>query len=453
MKLLYIILLLSVSACSGQPNAIEQTQTSFVLTNVNIIDVGGQTIHRSKNISVSNGMIESISDSDTLKNTPVRMVIDGAGGYVTPGLIDMHVHMYEKAAYVLTLSHGVTHVRVMNGVPEQLVWRDKINSGDLIGSTSTVSSPIISGYMSAHLHHGVATGEQARSAVRQYHADGYDLIKAYGNLSVQSLEHLIDEAQSLQMPVAKHGPHGSGNMHVSVLNGLQSFEHVEDIFQGPLQYQFDEERLGPVIADIKKTGVPITPTLNVYEQLTRLSRDKDNFLNEIPTDYTSDIIAWEASRNQVKRWLNASEKMADHNEKVLAFLKLITKFLQQDGVPLLVGSDSGVLLSPHGLATHNEMRLLQRSGLTTYEVLAAATVNPAKALKLEKQLGKIEAGYRADFLYSQANPIDDLAVLAEPKAVVKSGRWYSREQLETMRNNAIEGRSLWQELSVLIDAI
>ena len=234
--------------------------------------------------------------SDTLIATAPNniRVSDGKNGFVTPGLIDMHVHMYEPAAFTLALSHGVTHVRIMNGVPAQLVWRDKIAAGDLIGSSASVSSHIISAYDDAPLHLTVHTADKAKAAVQALHSQGYDLIKVYGNVSGEVLTALVEEGTNLNMPLAKHGPHGSGDVALSFLTGLQSFEHVEDIYQGPLNYQFAPKRLVSIAEEIKQTRVPITPTLNIYDQLTQLSDKKQTFLDSFSTEYTSDIIALEA---------------------------------------------------------------------------------------------------------------------------------------------------------------
>lgn len=453
MKILTILLNLVLFACSANEIRSEQQNGSFILTNVNIVDVENKVIQSAKDIVIVQGKIKTIGDSGQLTGYSNLTRIEGKGGFVTPGLIDMHVHMYEKAAYVLSLSHGVTHVRIMNGVPKQLQWRDDIASGMQLGSTSTVSSPIISGYKDAYLHHGVDNATEASAAVRQYYTMGYDLIKAYGNLNEASLKAVVEQGHQLGMPIAKHGPHSSGALPMSALSELQSFEHVEDIYQGLLNYDYTPERLANVIPTIKATGVPVTATLNIYDQLTRLSVEKDAYLARNPSHYTSDIIALEAKNNQVDRWLNASDKMASHNQKTLVILQKIAKALHEQGVTLLVGSDSGVLLSPHGLATHNEMQLLYQAGINQFDVLAAATINPAKALKLDTQIGKIAVNYYADFIFSDADPIQDLTVLKTPTAVIKRGHWYSQERLNKMRDEAIDNRSFWQELTTIFEAL
>ncbi|MEW6981517.1 amidohydrolase family protein [Colwelliaceae bacterium 6471] len=453
MRIFILFFLVLIASCSTNEVTKKQTNSSFILTNVSVVDVENKTILPSKTLVIKKGEIDSIIDQTvSLPHTNLK-IIDGREGYVTPGLIDMHVHMYEKASYILTLNHGVTHVRIMNGVPKQLLWRDNIESGLQIGSSSTVSSPIVSGYKDATLHHFVETAEEAKAAVKKYQSQGYDLIKAYGSLNETALSAIAEEGKKLGMPIAKHGPHASGDMDISALTGFQSFEHVEDIYQGPLNHEFAPERIPEIVSALKATNVPVTPTLNTYYQLTKLSLDKEDYLATTSPEYTSDIIAFEASTNQVKRWLNASDKMAAHNQKTLKFLQQITMNLHESGVPLLVGSDSGVILSPHGLATHNEMRLLEEAGLSTFDVLVAATLTPAKALNLAHQIGKVSKGYKADFIYSLSDPIKDLSVLIEPEAVIKNGHWYSRETLNAMKDEAIESRSFWEEFLVLWEAL
>ncbi|MGK0305070.1 MAG: imidazolonepropionase-like amidohydrolase [Gammaproteobacteria bacterium] len=451
---LFITLILLFSAISCTSHAeLQHKSNTFVLKNINIVDIDNRKIQFDKSLVINEGKIQKVIHSPLPTPSMDIKVIDGNGGYVTPGLIDMHVHMYEKAAFTIALSHGVTHVRIMNGVPAQLAWRDQIAKGELIGSSATVSSPIISAYDDAHLHHTVHTADQAKAAVQKYHSQGYDLIKVYGNLNEESLTALVDTGRTLNIPIAKHGPHASGDMPVSSLVGLQSFEHVEDIYQGPLNYKFAPNRLPKIAEEIKATNVPVTPTLNIYYQLTKLSANKEKFLDTIPTEYTSDIIALEASNNQVERWLTSSKKTMKHNQRTLTFLQHITRAFHDTEITMLVGSDSGVLLSPHGLATHNEMRLMLESGLDAFDVLAAATINPAKALKLDDQVGKIVENYNADFIFSKANPVNDLSVLEMPDAVVKNGYYYSKQTLKKLRDKAIESRSFWDELTTLFQAL
>ncbi|GEA09801.1 amidohydrolase family protein [Alteromonas sp. KUL49] len=450
--LLALALLLSLLHEHANAEPTHYSDREFVITNVNVIDIKHRVVIPHQNVHVGNGKILDISEYNPA-NLPLNIsIIDGDNGYLTPGLIDMHVHMYEPAAFPIALSHGVTHVRIMNGIPAHLEWREALNNGAMVGSTVTVSSPIVSGYDNAPMHRTVHTASQAREAVREFSEAGYDLIKVYGNLNQDALTALVDEAHKSGMPLGKHGPHASGDMPVSTLIGFQSFEHAEDIYQGPLNYQMDEALLPPISDDLKATGVPITPTLNIFNQLTMISAQKQAFLDTLPDEYTSSIIALEAKNNQVSRWLEASDAMVKHNQTTMQFLLTITRVLHQADIPLLVGSDSGVLLSPHGLATHGEMKLLEQAGLSRFDVIAAATINPATALGMEEEIGQVAEGFNADVIYSRGNPLDNLNILTNPDAVIKKGTWFDAIQLTELRNNAIASRSFWSELGTLIEA-
>ena len=420
-----------------------------VIDQINLIDVKNRQVIRQQQVELHNGKISAIRPAGTAIEDANTVVIDGLNGYLAPGLIDMHVHLSDTAALQLSLSHGITHLRVMHGLPQLLKWRDAIEKNEMLGSSMTVSSPILSANKRP-TNTQVADATEAKAAVRAAYAEGYDLIKAYGDLSAESLSAVLAEAAALGIPVAKHGPHPSDALPWQDLAAMQSLDHVEDIYQGPLQYKQDLPALQAAIEQLKILEVPVTPTLNIFWQLTAISRDKEAFLATLPQGYISPLIAFEERHNQVERWLQSSDKMAIHNSQTLQFLVQITRQLHQAGVPLLVGSDAGALLSPHGLATHTEMQLLQQAGLDSFDVLQAATIEPAKALGLAKQAGQIRPGYNADFIYSKENPISELSVLREPDAVMKSGRWYNKKQLKELRQQAINGRSIGQELWLIL---
>lgn len=425
-------------------------QPTLYLDNLHILDINTGQVIRNRQLQIRAGKITAIKPANTSITDEYYVLHDAEGRYAVPGLIDMHVHAFDPAVFAITLSHGVTHLRLMNGVKEQLAWREELENGRRIGSTITVSSPIISGFKNAHLHNPAHTPAEAINEVREAKQQGYDLIKAYGNLTAPVLNALLGEAKQQEIPVAKHGPHPANEMEWDQLADLQSLEHVEDIFQGPLNYQQNREKLDETIQQLKALNTPVTPTLNIFWHLTQISVQKQSYIDSIPSEYTSPIIALEEKHNQVKRWLESPATMAEHNKKTLAFLQEITLKLYQAEVTLLIGSDSGVLLSPHGLATHKEMELLQQAGLPIIAILRAATVNAAKALGREKQLGQIAVGYNADLILSDQNPLEDLKTLQHPDFVIKHGQLFSREALEQLRSKAIDERSLWQEMKTLL---
>ncbi|ALU44587.1 amidohydrolase family protein [Pseudoalteromonas rubra] len=449
-NLLILLLSIALFGCETVIQPDKYTQQHTLIKNVYIIDVANRTLSELSQLEVQGGKITAIYPADKPHTTHYAHIIDAKGGYVSPGLIDMHVHAYDPAAFALSLAHGVTHVRVMHGIKEHINWRDEIAAGQRVGSTITVSSPIISGFEHGAFHHLVHTPEEARREVKAAKQAGYDLIKAYGNLSAPVLEALIDEAGNQSIAVAKHGPHPSKGMTWNKLAGLQSMEHVEDIYQGLLSHTQDEAKLSQAVQSLKQLNVPVTPTLNIYWQLTELSTHKQDFLDSQPSGYISPVVTMLAKHDQVNRWLNSSDKMAAHNRKTLAFLQHITARLDAAGIELLVGSDAGVLMSPHGLATLTEMRLMQESGIKPVDVVRAATMNSAKALGISEHYGQVKTGFAADLVVTVQNPIESVVAYDNPLFVLKQGGVYSAGDLAQLKQDAIEGRSIWQELIILL---
>lgn len=433
-------------------NAGKRNGLPLYIDNVNIVDINTGQVIENRQLLILNGKIAAIKPAQTLIADENYTRHDGKGLYVMPGLIDMHVHAFDPAAFIIALSHGVTHLRLLNGVKEHLVWRKELADGSRIGSTITVSSPIISGFKNARMHYSAHTPMDATRAVAKAKQQGYDLIKAYGNLTAPVLNALLSEAKKQNIPVAKHGPHPVADMEWNALSGLQSLEHVEDIYQGPLNYRMDQEKLDETIIKLKSLHTSITPTLNIFWHLTQISEQKQAYIDALPKDYISPIIALEEKHNQVKRWVNSSDEMVKHNIKTLALLQEITRQLYQAELSLLVGSDSGMLLSPHGLATHTEMALMQQAGLPAIAVLRAATINAAKTLGKESWMGQVAVGYTADLILSEQNPLENLRTLQQPVAVIKHGRILFSSELQQLRRKAIAERGIWQEMKALWNA-
>ena len=85
-----------------------------------------------------------------------------------------------------------------------------------------------------------------------------------------------------------------------------------------------------------------------------------------------------------------------------------------------------------GLILHDELALFVKAGLSPFEALKTATVNPAKFMRREKDLGTIETGKLADLVLLDANPLADISNTRKINSVVANGRYLSREFLEKM---------------------
>lgn len=119
----------------------------------------------------------------------------------------------------------------------------------------------------------------------------------------------------------------------------------------------------------------------------------------------------------------------------------LTKALHEANVPLLAGSDA---TGPDGLlpgsSLHDELGLLVQAGLSPYEALRTATVNPAIYLNDKQEFGKIITGFRADLVLLADNPLDDIDNIKTQVGVMKHGHWFSSDELEAALEKLAEQR-------------
>ena len=108
------------------------------------------------------------------------------------------------------------------------------------------------------------------------------------------------------------------------------------------------------------------------------------------------------------------------------------RLLHEAGVVLLAATDVGVPFQVPGFSLHVELERLVEAGLTPLEALRAATLNPARVLKLSDSLGTVDTGKLADLVLLDANPLEDIRNTQKIRAVVADGRLYRRADLDRL---------------------
>ncbi len=452
----FVVLILAASipvSVTAQPGNLPDVDVPdvLVIANANVVDVRAGTILFGRHILVEQGKVSRISEEHPGFGLPT---VDIKGAFVAPGLVDMHVHVHDRKDLVTNLAYGVTAVRNLRGFPAHLRWRSEIDDREWLGATMFVSSPVLDGPKYAHaLQQVVNSPEHARLLVNQYQHSGYDLIKVYGYLAPDVYEAIMAEARNIGMPIAKHGPYSPTEEPFKWLDAVQSLEHVEDIFQGPLNFQFDTERLDDYIQNIKTFRPYITPTLATFDHLTQLSIHKQAFVEQIPLQQLNPFFKWLYGMATVERWLNASPENSDWNTRELAFLKQITRSLSDNDIPLLVGSDAGTMYMTAGISTHMEMQLMHDAGISEERILRYATLNAARAMQLDQEYGSVEPGRWADFVITAENPLHNIRALRQPLAVVKSGQYIDRDGLDQLLRLADSPAGFYVGLGMLLEDI
>ncbi len=300
-------------------------------------------------------------------------------------------------------------------------------------------------------HKVVTDAEEARELVQRYHAEGWDFLKIYTRLDTAVYQAIIEEAARLDFPADGHVPYAVVAENYQLAEAMRTIEHSEEIYQGPLNYEQDEAALAGIARLLKAMDASLTPTLMIFDHLTRIASEREAYLDTLPMDTINPLMRFFTDQSSGKRWLTASEKLTQSLERRNRYFGHITRVLHEHGVRLLLGSDSGVIYSIMGAATHDEIRLLQDAGLPPLEILAMGTVNAADVLGLGDRLGRIAPGYDADLVMSRDNPLDDLATLRTPEAVVHQGQWLDEPLLAQLRANAHQPSSTYLTLGRMLE--
>lgn len=193
----------------------------------------------------------------------------------------------------------------------------------------------------------------------------------------------------------------------------------------PIAWRSSEAGIDHVARSLESAGIVVQSTLINYDTFSASRRP--SLARDPAIDYLQP-----SARD---RWRRLPEEMTGVQalNRYPEFTRQVTAALHRAGMPLVAATDAlGFPLITPGSSLHRELALLHEAGLTRYEALLAATVAPASFLGKTEEFGTIQVGRRADLLFVEGNPLEDLSSLRQPLAVMVRGRWLPREQLDAM---------------------
>jgi imidazolonepropionase-like amidohydrolase len=429
----------------------------LVLNNVTIVDVRSGTLQADQTIILEHHHIAFVGPSKSAKPPRNALSVNGRGLFLIPGLWDMHVHLVfgdwfpgaQEISLPLLVANGVTGVRDMGSELDVVQrWRNEIEAGDLVGPRIYTSGPMLDGPKPRFPSSiAIATTEDARRAVADLKQRGADFIKLQSLIPRDAVFAIADEAKKLEIPFEGHVPDSvrAGEMSEA---GMKSFEHLIGIFEGSSSAEdeflagnktaarflatYDSARAASLAAILAKNQTWQCPTL-VWERGGNLI-DVTDFAKDLRARYVPaswKIKTWNRFTDEIKQGYG-SDDLATRRKFVDRELEVV-HLLHEKGVPFLAGTDTppGVYIFP-GFSLHEELQRFVAAGFTPLEALQTATLNPARFLGMENQLGTVEQGKLADLVLLNANPLDDIANTQNIAGVITSGHYFSRKDLDKM---------------------
>jgi len=444
-------------------SVLAQPPQGRLLLHAKVVDVQQGIVLDDYQVWVVGDTIRAVVPADSLLPPSVD-TFDLSGRFVMPGLTDAHVHYFQSGglytrpdvidlrairSYELErnwleahapelwqryLAAGITTTIDMGGPMSNFALRDQADSLSLAPNL-WLAGPLLASYLPPELAHNpqpilkVTSAAQAREEVRQQAARGSDLIKIwYIVLPGQSphdfqpiAQAIIEEAHQQGLPVAVHATQLE-TARLAVALGANILVHSVE----------DREVDSSFVQLLLDQGVAYCPTLTVgesYEEVLagELDLRPQDWQLAQPQTLGSLYDLQRMPRAQLPEWVQALRAQPYQPPAKISIMYRNLRVLSEAGVPILTGTDAGNIGTLHASSYFEEIEAMQQAGLSVPDILRASTSRAADML--DRRTGRVAAGYAADLLILEQNPLTSLSHWYPAAAVVRKGELYRPQDL------------------------
>jgi imidazolonepropionase-like amidohydrolase len=399
---------------------------ALAITGATLIDGTGAAPVADSAVVIEGDRIVAAGPRARVKIPKGATVIDGRGKTLLPGLWDMHAH-YEQVEWgPIYLAAGVTTVRDVGNEFEFIkAVRDALKAGRGLGPRMLLAGIIDGDSRSALGVIRANNAETAREVVTRYKNAGFDQIKIYSSVKLDVLKAICEEAHKQGLTVTGHVPNGL-NAVQAIEAGMDQINHIQYLppvlmakDQKPgTPINFDSPEAQQTIQFLKAHHTVIDPTMALMELILHTS--------DVP------VATFEPGVVKVARELagplnNTGQPVAAAQQtKAMYDMWLATiSALHRAGITIIAGTDQAV----PGHSLHREIELYEKAGFTPMEAIQAATIVPARVMGLDKEVGTVEAGKRADLILIEGDPLQSVSNIRHVRWVVAAGRLFNPADL------------------------
>jgi imidazolonepropionase-like amidohydrolase len=394
-------------------------------------------------------------------------ITDASGMWMTPGLVDAHVHFsqtgwadgrpdaldvrdrhpYEQVIASLErnperfarsyVCSGVTTVFDVGGYPWTLQLPERFRH-DTRAPRVVAAGPLLStldhwlNLPAARQFIAPSSEDAVRVAVEYLTAHGSSAIKFWfivtPELTVARGAPLVAaagrEAARAGLPFIVHAT-GLAEAKAALHAGADVFVHsIDDL---PLDEEFLELA--------RRNGTIVIPTLIVpsgYRAMFHAAATSTAPIVDDPNGCVDPTTLARIAETASLPFTMTAQQQAAQEQRVnrrraMAEANLMT--LVREGIPVATGTDAGNPLTLHGPSIYAEMEAMQAAGMTPMQVITASTLTASRAMRIDRESGSIEPGRSADLLLVAADPAADVGNFRQLRFVMRAGELRSVEEL------------------------
>lgn len=417
-----------------------------------LIDGMGGPVRRGMSVLIENGRIAGAGPDGTVGAPAGVRRIDGAGATLIPGLIGAHDHTHmpgapllQRAASRLYLAGGVTTIRTVGAASPiaDLAMAEAAETARAAAPRVSTSSPYVSGPGDAPVMVQPASEEEARAFVRRWAETGVDWIKLYRRLEPDIARAVIDEAHAQGLRVAGHLC--SLTFAEAANMGIDTIEHglvsASDFLTGKPEGECiggsvgnmehvdpDGDAARAVYAAMIGNGTALVSTLTIVEsRFAHRYQGEERVVRYLAPAFRE---TYEARQVALRGIASTSEPSAAFDNA----MRFERAFHEAGGL-LAAGVDPGRHNLP-GFGNQRNYALFLEAGFAPEEAIQVMTLNGARIIGRQDELGSVEAGKFADLVLLDGDLIADPGAITRPRLVFLGGRAFDPDALLS----GLEGR-------------
>ena len=362
----------------------------IAIEDVSVVPMDRNRVVPHQTVLIQGDRITAVGPRGSVRIPEGAKRLDGRNLYLMPALTDMHVHLRadDVEAY---LASGIGTVRNMWGHAAVSRLRQEIESGARRGPRIHSASPGLDGTPPQWPATVIVTEPESAAVAVGRAGEGWEFIKVYSRLSPGVFDAIMSEDRTRGLVAIGHVPLAVDVRH-ALASGLRSVEHLTGYDRAVSAagrggtwgwIDADTARYADLVAATRRSGAWNCPTLTIYATLAR-------------------------------------QHSAAEQDRISGHRRRFVRLLLDAGAPILAGTDAGIQVVPPGTSMHDELAELVAAGLTPFEALRAATVEPARFFG-DPAAGEVRVGAHADLLLLEGNPLDDVANASRIRAMILRG--------------------------------